>query len=97
MGKRQFFGKVRGRVINNIDPILAGRLLVEVPAMPGWELNWAMPCMAHSGEKGRRDAIPPVGSNVWIEFEGGEPARPIWTGCFWEQGEVPFFGDPPQT
>jgi len=26
---------------------------------------------------------------VWIEFEHGDPDYPIWTGCFWAQGEVP--------
>jgi len=28
--------------------------------------------------------IPPLGANVWVEFEGGNPGYPIWTGCFWE-------------
>ena len=26
---------------------------------------------------------------MWIEFEGGDVSYPIWTGCFWRQGEVP--------
>jgi hypothetical protein len=34
-------------------------------------------------------AIPPVGANVWIEFEGGDPSHPIWSGGFWELGEFP--------
>jgi len=34
-------------------------------------------------------AIPPVGANVWVEFEGGDPDYPIWSGCFWGTGEAP--------
>ena len=33
-------------------------------------------------------AIPPVDASVWVEFEGGERDHPIWTGCFWEAGEI---------
>ena len=33
--------------------------------------------------------IPEVGSGVWIEFEGGDVSYPVWTGCYWNQGEVP--------
>jgi uncharacterized protein involved in type VI secretion and phage assembly len=34
--------------------------------------------------------VPPPGSNVWIEFEQGDPDYPIWTGCFWGSlGDVP--------
>ncbi|MGB8345347.1 MAG: phage baseplate assembly protein V [Ktedonobacteraceae bacterium] len=34
--------------------------------------------------------IPPIDANVWIEFEAGDPNLPIWTGCFWEEGQTPF-------
>jgi Type VI secretion system/phage-baseplate injector OB domain len=33
--------------------------------------------------------LPPTGSNVWVEFEGGNTDYPIWSGCFWGTGEVP--------
>jgi hypothetical protein len=33
--------------------------------------------------------IPPVGANLWIEFEGGNPDYPIWSGGFWAAGELP--------
>jgi hypothetical protein len=26
---------------------------------------------------------------VWIEFEGGDVTYPIWTGCYWRDGELP--------
>jgi hypothetical protein len=26
---------------------------------------------------------------VWIEFEGGDVSFPIWTGCYWNSGDIP--------
>jgi len=25
---------------------------------------------------------------VWVEFEAGDPSYPIWTGCFWADGDI---------
>jgi uncharacterized protein involved in type VI secretion and phage assembly len=33
--------------------------------------------------------IPPSDASVWIEFEQGNPNHPIWSGCFWAEGEPP--------
>ena len=33
--------------------------------------------------------LPEVGAGVWIEFEGGDVSYPIWTGCYWHDGEQP--------
>ena len=86
----QFFGKYRGTVANNIDPQLMGRMQVEVPAVLGeGSLSWAMPCVPYAGSGVGLFAIPPVGANVWVEFEGGDTDYPIWTGCFWALGEAP--------
>jgi uncharacterized protein involved in type VI secretion and phage assembly len=34
-------------------------------------------------------AIPPVGAGVWIDFEAGDPARPVWSGGWWGSDERP--------
>ena len=34
---------------------------------------------------------------MWVEFEGGDPDYPIWTGCFWGDGEAPAIRDRPET
>ena len=35
-------------------------------------------------------ALPQVGADVWVEFEQGDPDRPIWSGCFYgSAAEVP--------
>jgi len=86
----QFFGKYRGKVENNIDPMLLGRVQVSVPAVLGdGRMSWAMPCAPYAGPGVGLFAIPPVGANVWVEFEGGDPDYPICSGGFWGAGEVP--------
>lgn len=86
----QFFGKYRGTVANNIDPMQQGRIQVNVPAvLGGGQLSWAMPCTPYAGSGVGFFTIPPTGANVWVEFEGGDPDYPIWSGCFWGVGEAP--------
>lgn len=41
--------------------------------------------------------IPPIGANVWIEFEAGNLDYPIWSGCFWDRGGAPTVNAVPQT
>jgi hypothetical protein len=87
---KQFFGKYRGQVENNVDPQQMGRIQVSVPAVLGeGSLSWAMPCVPYAGPGVGLFTIPPNGANVWVEFEGGDPDYPIWSGCFWGLGEVP--------
>jgi len=86
----QFFGKYRGKVENNIDPLQLGRVQVSVPAVLGeGRMSWAMPCVPLAGNGVGLFLVPPTGANVWVEFEGGNPDYPIWSGCFWGPGEVP--------
>jgi len=77
-------------VENNIDPMQLGRVQVSVPAVLGeGSMSWAMPCVPYAGSGVGFFAIPPEDANVWVEFEGGDPDYPIWSGCFWGVGEVP--------
>ena len=85
-----WFGKYRGKVENNVDPLMQGRVQVSVPAVLGdGKMSWALPCAAFGGSSVGLFAIPPAGANVWVEFEGGDSDYPIWTGCFWGTGEAP--------
>jgi hypothetical protein len=80
----------RGTVANNLDPLLQGRVQVSVPAVLGEaRLAWALPCSPYAGNGVGLFAVPPVGANVWVAFEGGDLDRPVVLGGFWGPGEAP--------
>jgi uncharacterized protein involved in type VI secretion and phage assembly len=88
---KRFYGKYRGTVVNNIDPMNEGRILAQVPDVAGLvPLSWATPCFPITGKQMGFYALPQIGAGVWIEFEQGDPNYPIWSGCwFHNTGEVP--------
>ena len=85
----RWFGKYRALVRDNRDPESLGRVRVEVPAVMGESEVWAMPCVPYAGNGVGLFAIPDIGTGVWVEFEAGDPSFPIWTGCFWGDGQIP--------
>jgi hypothetical protein len=84
------YGKYRGIVELNEDPLQLGRVQVSVPALSPERLGWATPCLPYAPPDSIV-AVPPVGTTIWVEFEGGDIARPVWSGCFWNPGEGPRF------
>ena len=88
---KEYFGKYRGTVINNVDPKGIGRLLTQVPDVLGTSTSsWAMPCFPFTGNQTGFYCVPPVGAGVWVEFEQGDPDYPIWVGGFYgSKAEVP--------
>ena len=87
--RSHFYGKYRGTVVDNDDPLKRGRLRVLVPAVLGTEESWAMPCVPYAGPGLGFYAMPELGTSIWVEFEGGDISYPIWAGCFWNEGGVP--------
>jgi len=87
----RYYGKYRGTVVNNVDPMNTGRIQSQVPDVFGTTpSSWAMPCLPLGGPQTGMFTIPPVGAGVWMEFEQGNPDNPIWTGCWWgSAAEVP--------
>jgi uncharacterized protein involved in type VI secretion and phage assembly len=87
----RYYGKYRGNVMNNIDPMQKGRLQVQVPDILGSSLSsWAMPCLPIAGRQMGAFLLPPIGAGVWVEFEQGDPDYPIWVGCWYgSMAEVP--------
>lgn len=83
-GGSKFYGKYRGTVINNVDPMQIGRLLVQVPDVLGpIPSSWAMPCFPFTGKQMGTWYLPQIGTGVWVEFEQGNPDFPIWSGCWY--------------
>ena len=95
-----YYGKYRGFVADNNDPEHRARLRLTVPSVLGEEVTgWALPCMPFGGlaDQGQF-TVPEPGAQVWVEFEEGELAHPIWTGVFWQvDGDAPVAleGDAP--
>lgn len=88
LGSRHF-GKYRGEVTQNEDPLNQGRIQVRVPAILGDRLMWATPCVPYAGPDIGFVALPPVGAKVWVEFEQGDRAHPVWVGGYWDPDQLP--------
>ncbi len=91
-GKR-FYGKYRGTVVLNADPEFRGRITALVPAVLGLTpSSWCEACTPLAGPTGPPMGVymvPPIGAGVWVEFENGDPQKPIWSGCRLSSGNVP--------
>lgn len=89
-GKR-YYGIYRGTVVLNIDPMQMGRISVIVPDVGSvTPSTWAMPSVPIAGKQSGVFVMPQIGSGVWVQFEGGDPDYPVWTGGWWgDAAEVP--------
>ena len=78
-------------MVNNVDPLQTGRVQINCPSVLGsGTLSWAMPNVPLSGMQSGIYCVPIVGAKVWVEFEGGDPDYPIYSGGFWgTASEVP--------
>lgn len=87
----KFYGVYRGTVVNNIDPLQIGRIQATVPDVSGLTpTTWAMPCVPMAGKQMGAFVVPQIGAGVFLQFEGGDPDRPVWVGGWWgDVAEVP--------
>ncbi|MGQ4420251.1 phage baseplate assembly protein V [Streptomyces sp. SAS_269] len=88
---RRYYGKHRGTVVNNVDPLRTGRIQVQVPDVTGpGPSTWAMPSFPTAGAQHGAWMLPPLGAGVWVEYEQGNADYPIWSGCWYGSvAEVP--------
>lgn len=92
--ERRFYGKYQAFVVDNADPHKRGRLRLQIPEVLGPDVvsGWAEPCFPYGGGPDYGQfSIPPLcksadgkayTTGVWVEFRGGDPQYPIWTGAF---------------
>jgi uncharacterized protein involved in type VI secretion and phage assembly len=84
------YGKYRGIVTDNQDPKNLGRIKARVPeVLADVETGWALPSVPYAGDGVGLFTMPPLGAGVWIEFEAGDVSRPIWSGCWWGENQLP--------
>lgn len=77
----RYYSSYRGFVIDNNDPDNYGRLKLKVPQIYGSQLMdyWAWPKGVFSGKGYGLQCTPQKGDMVFVEFEMGDPKKPIWT------------------
>ena len=86
----KFFGKYRGIVTDNQDPSNLGRIRAKVnDVLQDVDTGWALPSLPYAGKGSGYFRVPPKDAGVWIEFEAGDVSRPIWTGCWYADGQLP--------
>jgi hypothetical protein len=72
----RYYGKFRATVVDNADDQNRGLLQVEVPDVFGaGAVVGAEACLPYA-----QFVAPPPGATVWVEFEAGNPERPLWVG-----------------
>jgi uncharacterized protein involved in type VI secretion and phage assembly len=83
-----FPGVYAGHVTDVGDPDKLGRIKLSVPAVFGDDSPqydaWARPCQPYG-----HFMIPATGDRVWVAFEDGDPAAPVWLGCWYADGHAP--------
>jgi uncharacterized protein involved in type VI secretion and phage assembly len=88
--RSRFYGKYRGTVTDVETPVQGARIKATVPAVLGNQpTGWCHPCVPYAGNNVGIAFLPDIGAGVWIEFEGGDVSYPIWSGCYWRDGEMP--------
>lgn len=88
----RYFGKYRGIVVEVDEKF--GKIKAKVPDVFGKDetSGWALPSVPFAGKKHGLVVLPEKKDGVWIEFEAGDPSRPIWSGCWWAKDELPSPG-----
>ena len=74
-------GVYRALVTGTDDPLNERRLRVTIPAISIESDVWALPCVP-AGSR----TVPFIGDTVWLSFEAGDVASPVWLGVFRSAG-----------
>jgi hypothetical protein len=87
-GKR-YYGKYRGKVVFNNDPLFKGRIRALVPSVTAFvPSTWIEPASPFAGLGVGLFVVPPMNASVWVEFIEGHPSYPIWTGGYWDEKDL---------
>src|SRR4029434_7282433 len=62
----KFYGKYRGTLLNNVDPMMIGRVQVQCAEVLVVGISsWAMPCVPVAGKHSGAFFVPEIGAGVW--------------------------------
>lgn len=87
---KEFNGKYRAKVVDTNDPEKRGRVRVMCPKVLGESKSaWCEPCSPVAYDSGGDFAIPKSNEFVWVEFEEGNPNKPVYAGGLWSKNKSP--------
>jgi phage baseplate assembly protein gpV len=82
--RKKFYGVTTGRVINVLDPLMLGRVQLQLPFIDALDLSpWARVATPMVGQLAGSYFIPNIGDEVLVAFEHGDAAYPYVLGCLW--------------
>jgi phage baseplate assembly protein gpV len=82
--KRKYYGVVTGTVINPLDPLMLGRVQVQLPFIDSLDLSpWARVATPMAGPASGFYFLPNVGDEVLVAFEHGDVNAPYVIGSLW--------------
>ena len=94
MSENNLDGIYPGTIADVSDPEKRGRVRVVVPGIIDEPGAWALPRAGGSRYWGSLH-VPPVGSDVYVQFLSGNPSVPLWEPGPWGDGEtLPEHADP---
>jgi phage baseplate assembly protein gpV len=89
------YGVVVGRVVDLLDPLMLGRVRVQLPPIDGLDLSpWARVATPAASLASGIYWIPNTGDEVLVAFEQGDLNAPYIIGCLWSAVMVPPLPSP---
>ena len=87
----RYYSKYRALVLDSQpDEDGTGNILVQIPRVQGgMKIVARAKAFAGGSGFGRKYFTPQPGEIVWVEFENGNPTKPLWDYHTWAQGECP--------
>lgn len=93
--KKKFYGVATGRVINVLDPLMLGRVQVQLPFIDSVDLSpWARVAVLMAGPLHGTYMIPNIGDEVLVAFEHGDVNAPYVIGSLWNAMSPPPLPSP---
>ena len=93
--KKKVYGVVTGRVINILDPLMLGRVQVQLPFLDSVDLSpWARIAVPMAGPLHGTYMIPNIGDEVLVAFEQGDVNAPYVVGSLWNAMSPPPLPSP---
>ena len=92
---KKFYGVATGKVINILDPMMLGRVQVQLPFIDSLDLSpWARVATMMAGPLHGTYFVPNPGDEVLVAFEQGDVNAPYVIGSLWSAFAPPPLPSP---